>query len=277
MFSRALLRTGTQMALNNCKEVIRYIDARIEKDEAFDLAKVFFSFTMDTFVEIAFGAKLGSLRKPHPFATSFDVVQCLSEKRLRNPLWKMLRYVPFTSEAEIRSHVKVMDTFAYKIIHETKRIDEKGLRGRTDLITRFIEDSRKKKENPPSDQELRNIVMNFIIAGRDTTACALSWQFLHLLQDDTISKKVKDEIEIATKDVGNLEDMNHEDAFEMITKKMPYLNAVAKETLRLHPSVRSLSLSLSLSLFHFFLLSNKATNLYLNFVNDDTTYRYRRM
>ena len=83
--------------------------------------------------------------------------------------------------------------------------------------------------------ELRNIVMNFIIAGRDTTACALSWQFMHLLQDDSILSKLKKEVESVTS--GNLEDMNHEEAFEKITKKMPYLNAVAKETLRLHPSV----------------------------------------
>ena len=85
--------------------------------------------------------------------------------------------------------------------------------------------------------ELRNIVMNFIIAGRDTTACALSWQFMHLLQDDSVASKLRGEIESLTKDQINLEDMNHEDAFERITKKMPYLNAIAKETLRLHPSV----------------------------------------
>ena len=72
-----------------------------------------------------------------------------------------------------------------------KTSQEGGLRGRTDLITRFLEDARKKKENPPSDMELRNIVMNFIIAGRDTTACALSWQFMHLLQDDSILSKLK--------------------------------------------------------------------------------------
>ena len=50
--------TGTQTALKNCKEVIRFIDNKIEKNESFDLAKVFFSFTMDTFVEIAFGTNL---------------------------------------------------------------------------------------------------------------------------------------------------------------------------------------------------------------------------
>lgn len=30
--------------------------------------------------------------------------------------------------------------------------------------------------------ELRDTIMNFIIAGRDTTACALSWQFWLLTQ-----------------------------------------------------------------------------------------------
>ena len=134
----------------------------------------------------------------------------------------------------IRSHVKVMDKFAQTVIHNTKRIQstkKDGLKGRSDLITRFLEDARKKKETSPTNMELRNIVMNFIIAGRDTTACALSWQFMHLLRDSNVLKKMNDEIEEATE--GKIiEDMTHEKAFELITKKMPYLNAVAKETLR---------------------------------------------
>ena len=42
-----------------------------------------------------------------------------------------------------------------------------------DLLSRFL-DTKEDDGEVMSDKELRDVVMNFMIAGRDTTACALS-------------------------------------------------------------------------------------------------------
>lgn len=47
-----------------------------------------------------------------------------------------------------------------------------------DLVSRFIAKSQT-EQCPVSTEDVRDIVMNFLIAGRDTTACALSWQVAH--------------------------------------------------------------------------------------------------
>ena len=56
---------------------------KVDTGEEFDLAQLFFDFTIDTFVEIAFGVQLGNLdrEQKHPFAKAFDLGQ-VSARRL---------------------------------------------------------------------------------------------------------------------------------------------------------------------------------------------------
>ena len=44
--------------------------------------------------------------------------------------------------------------------------------------------------NEFSDKYLRDVVMNFIIAGRDTTAVAMSWSIYNLAKYPEIQEKV---------------------------------------------------------------------------------------
>ncbi|KAF4137759.1 Cytochrome P450 [Phytophthora infestans] len=79
---------------------------------------------------------------------------------------------------------------------------------------------------------LRNIVVNFLIAGRDTTAQALSWFFVNLSNEPRVEAAIRKEIEdkLPTLKAGGAPAM--QDVSELV-----YLEAALKETLRLHPSV----------------------------------------
>jgi len=46
-----------------------------------------------------------------------------------------------------------------------------------------------------SDQFLRDVVINFIIAGRDTTACAMTWMMMLVCQHPEIEAKILKELE----------------------------------------------------------------------------------
>ena len=62
-----------------------------------------------------------------------------------------------------------------QVIESKRRVlKEKNQALGVDLVTRFL-DSADKRGETLSTKELRDVVLNFIIAGRDTTACALSW------------------------------------------------------------------------------------------------------
>lgn len=83
--------------------------------------------------------------------------------------------------------------------------------------------------SPLSKKMLRDAVLNLIIAGRDTTAQALSWLFFRLLQNPSTLKPLQDEID-------NFGELNYDNF-----KNAVQANAAFHEGLRLHPSVPSAS------------------------------------
>lgn len=65
-------------------------------------------------------------------------------------------------------------------------------------------DAHNENNEPLSNKELRDIVLNFVIAGRDTTAQALSWTFYMLLLHPRVEAKLlKEVLENITDDVAD--------------------------------------------------------------------------
>jgi len=71
--------------------------------------------------------------------------------------------------------------------------------------------------------------MNFLIAGRDTTACTLTWLFYELAKSPQVQEKVyKEIIELFPESVPSTLDE---------IRSLKYLKDVVNETLRLYPPV----------------------------------------
>lgn len=94
---------------------------------------------------------------------------------------------------------------------------------------------------PFSDKFLRDICVNFILAGRDTSSVALSWFFWLLDQNPAVEERILGEI---CGIVGEREEVKRGDQCESPLifraeeiKKMDYLHAALSEALRLYPSV----------------------------------------
>ncbi|MBA0680188.1 hypothetical protein Goari_011900 [Gossypium aridum] len=90
-----------------------------------------------------------------------------------------------------------------------------------------------------NDKYLRDIILNFIIAGKDTSANTLSWFFYMLCKNPLIQEKIAEEVrDISSREV---EDEYVDDFVTNITEatldQMHYLHAALTETLRLYPAV----------------------------------------
>ncbi|KAF9116289.1 Protein kinase alk2 [Mortierella sp. 14UC] len=70
-----------------------------------------------------------------------------------------------------------------------------------------------------------------MIAGRDTTAQALLWQFYCLMVNPRVMKNIVHEIDTV------LEGSTDKIIYEVLMSELPYVKAVLHETLRLHPPV----------------------------------------
>jgi cytochrome P450 len=244
MFSKKLLRNGTEAALAQAKKLLEKVDGYAARGEAFDIQKMFYAFTMDVFSLIAFGVDLDSQNQPHEFANAFDRVQQISDLRMMNPFWKIRKMFKmfFSEEAILAKDCALMKAFAKTVISSKRRAlsaDKKSLG--PDLISRFLTAAAKNNETV-SDKELTDIILNFLIAGRDTTASALSWSIHEFIKNKDVNEKVVKEVRSAIAQVGgadasSIEKLEYEDTFKIVYSKLPYCRAAVSEVLRLHPSV----------------------------------------
>lgn len=103
---------------------------------------------------------------------------------------------------------------------------------KADMVSRFL------ALNETDPKYLRDIILSFVIAGRDTTAATLSWFFYMLCKHPHIQEKVVHEVGEVTKlkntcSIDELADSLTDEALG----KMHYLHAALTETLRLYPAV----------------------------------------
>lgn len=86
-------------------------------------------------------------------------------------------------------------------------------------------------ENPTrrmSDGELMDQISSLIFAGSDTTSLAIAWCLHHLSLNPRIQERLREEL----RSLHSIEDIS-------LVDKLPYLNAVVQETLRLCPPAHS--------------------------------------
>lgn len=101
-----------------------------------------------------------------------------------------------------------------------------------DILSRFLQIS------DADPKYLRDIILSFIIAGKDTTAGTLSWFVYMLCKHPKIQENVAREIQNVTcaKDVTSVTEFVQGLTEERL-EKMHYLHATLTETLRLYPAV----------------------------------------
>ncbi|KAJ3058758.1 hypothetical protein HDU98_005177, partial [Podochytrium sp. JEL0797] len=196
----------------------------------FDLQDLFFKFTFDSFTKIGFGIDMHSMtaQTPIPFMHAFDNAQKVVANRFITPLWQTVEYLTGTARTHA-ANVKTIREFGIQVIDQ-KRAEDPDSSGteQHDLLSLLMQVPTE-DGSPPSDDLLVDYVLNFLIAGRDTTAQALSWAFFLLHKNPSALTSLHSEIASVLGDATP--------TYEQIKNQMPYANAVFHESLRLYPSV----------------------------------------
>lgn len=147
-------------------------DKAAEQNQVVDFHDVMFKFTLDSFILLGFGVHLNALSAMGkvPFAEAFDEAQKQTFQRFVNPIWPITeRFLSIVMpwKASMNNHLRVVDSFAREVI-EKRRVEIANGETHRDLLSRFM-DSHNTKDELLNNDELRDIVLNFVIAGRDTT------------------------------------------------------------------------------------------------------------
>ncbi|KAK0595998.1 hypothetical protein LWI29_011857 [Acer saccharum] len=243
-FSTKVLRDfSTAVFRANAAKLTSKISEAAVGRQTIDLQEMLMKSTFDSIFKVGFGVELnavsGSNEFGNHFAKAFDDSNSIVFWRYVDPFWKLKRFLNIGLEASLKKNIKVIDDFIYELFRYKKEQlkNEKLDRGKEDILSRFLMESEKDPENM-TDKYLRDITLNFIIAGKDTTANTLTWFFYMLCKNPVVQEKVALEVREATE----AENSTSADEFvELMTEealnKMHYLHAAITETLRLYPAV----------------------------------------
>ncbi|KAK9691411.1 hypothetical protein RND81_09G195200 [Saponaria officinalis] len=230
------------------KRLLLVFEESIENSVSIDLQDVLLRLTFDNVCAMAFGVDPGSLRPglPEiPFAQAFEKATEMTFLRFVTPtvIWKVMRYLNLGSEKVLKESIKGVNEFADEVIRTRKKElalqDENEKLQKSDLLTVFM---RLKEDDgkPFSDRFLRDICVNFLLAGRDSTSVALCWFFWLIDQHPQVEQNILEEIFGI---IGQRKDAGNDDCKASLVfqadeiKKMEYLHAAISESLRLYPAV----------------------------------------
>ncbi|KAG0071319.1 hypothetical protein BGZ89_011038 [Linnemannia elongata] len=171
-------------------------------DTPLEVQNVFCRFTLDEASEFLFGATVDALKNEQTeFSTAFNYAQTMTAWRFRIPFWKYI-----LPRRRMLAEIKKLDDFVYKIIDDARarqaaRAQEKKESGkeyeeeedgrRDTLLDHFLS---QQDEDGFDSKYLRDMLLNFLLAGRDTTASLLSWTTWKLVQHPKVLEKLYQEI-----------------------------------------------------------------------------------
>lgn len=129
---------------------------------------------------------------------------------------------PWSPWGRILRQIQQIDELIYAQIRERRAENNQN---RQDILSLMMS-ARDENGESMSDRELRDELMTLLVAGHETTASALTWAFYWIDRLPPVREKLLAELA----SLGDNPDPN-------IIAKLPYLNAVCQETLRLYPIV----------------------------------------
>ncbi len=104
-------------------------------------------------------------------------------------------------------------------------LEQRRGRGSKDILS-LILNARNEEDAPLTDDEVRNEIVTFMLAGHETTATALTWTHYLLAQNPPVAERLYQELDSVLGD---------EPAGLNDVARLPYTNAVFQEGMRLYP------------------------------------------
>ncbi|KAI7880495.1 cytochrome P450 [Mucor mucedo] len=191
------------------------------------------NLTFETIGRIGFGYSFDLMdrSKPsHPFINAMGYALGNSVARFARP--SFMSKMPLESNRNWERSIKLMHSIVDEVVAERKA-SESAKDPAKDLLG-FMLNARDEHNLGLSDENIRDQVVTFLIAGHDTTANTLAWVLYELSRHPDIQAKVLQEISNAGITSDALPTV------EQISS-LKYLSKVLKETLRMHPPLRGIS------------------------------------
>ncbi|XP_071730900.1 cytochrome P450 94A1-like isoform X1 [Rutidosis leptorrhynchoides] len=211
--------------------------------EIVDLQQVLRKFSFYNICNVAFGVDPVTLSSDDSnnvlFFQAFDAALEHTSNRFLSPVpmvWKVKRFLNIGNERKFKEAIEIVNQFAMDII-KSKETQIEESKNSQDLLSRFMVSSNDMGYNNDEERRkfLRDIIISFILAGKDSTATALTWFFWLLDGHPHCKRLIYKEF---TTLIASLPDIDHPKDLKFDElKDLNYLHAALSESMRLFPPV----------------------------------------
>lgn len=245
--------TGRVLRAHLHRRLLPLLADHAAADSVIDLQDVLKRFAFDNICGVAFGVETSTLLNEdgvhgEAFFKAFDDAVEISFARMFHPttlVWRAMRFAGVGSERRLREAIRAIDEYVTTMILMDSSPQPRSEEAEQCLLSRFKAAAMEEEESGGSElgamfdtpeskrRFLRDIVVSFVLAGKDSTSTALTWLFWLLAANPRCERRVHQEAAARHNRHGD-----EGDDYDQLTKgRMPYLTAAITEAMRLYPPV----------------------------------------
>ncbi|XP_010529496.1 PREDICTED: flavonoid 3',5'-hydroxylase-like, partial [Tarenaya hassleriana] len=235
LLSRQTLDSFYELRRHEIRQRARYLYEQAREGSPVNIGDQMFLTLLDLMVNMLWGETLKRVDEMANLGEEFkqviaEIVRLLGEPNVSD-------FFPWLARFDLQGHVKEMKLSARKLDEMFNRAIEQCQRVRDDGngdCKDFLQHLLKLKEEgdtevPITTDHIKAMLMDLVTAGTDTSSNVVEFAMAELINRPEIMKRAQQELdEVIGKD--NIVEESH-------ISKLPYLLAVMKETLRLHPTI----------------------------------------
>ncbi|KAJ6189770.1 hypothetical protein N7519_004678, partial [Penicillium mononematosum] len=217
--------------MNDVAQQLCYKWARQGSSTSINISDDFTRLTLDTIALCTMDFRLNSFYHSetiHPFVQSMLYV--LKEADIQATLPGIANSIRVKAQRRMSKHIEAMRSMARDIIKE--RRDK--LESVDDLLNTLLNGRDPVTGEGMSDDLIISNIITFLIAGHETTSGLLSFTFYYLVQHPRVLDRARNEVdEVAGIDPITIDHL----------ARLPYIDAIMKESLRLMPTAPGFSVN----------------------------------
>ncbi|PWA61272.1 flavone synthase II [Artemisia annua] len=218
------------------QELLQTLMEKAKRQESVNLTQELFKLTNNVICQMVMGMRCSGTKGEADEVKNLvgEIVKIFGEFNVSDFIWfcKNIDFQGFKKRYE-GTH-KRYDALLEKIIsereikrrRETLKQESLG-RDCLDILLDIMEDE--KAEIKITRDHIKSLILDFFIAGTDTTATAIEWILAELIKNPNVLKEAQREIDQV---IGHNRLVEESDL-----PKLPYMHAIIKESLRLHPPI----------------------------------------
>ncbi|KAK8069060.1 cytochrome P450 [Apiospora phragmitis] len=204
-----------------------------------DLQSVFHEITSQLMGKMAYNMEMHA---DDEFTVAFDHASGVTAERFQNPLWFVTELV---TGARFRRSLATLKSFGEKIVRSAIEDRRNGNNRATSgskldevsgtLIQSFL-------DTISNEEFVAEAALNYLSAGRDTVAQALTWTMMLLMHNQSATGKVRNEVQQLVQSLNGSDGADNGAAKTVLSVNftpvaLPYTMAVFYESLRLYPPI----------------------------------------